>query len=43
MIDKVGGVILKDKKYQYKERKIIVQNVLFLVAKEKEMKQILKH
>lgn len=43
MIDKVGAIILKDKKYWYKEKRIIEKSVLFQVEKEKITKQFLKH
>lgn len=42
MIDKVGEIILKDKKILVQREKIIDVSVLFLVENEKKMKRILK-
>ena len=42
MIDKVGAVILKDKKILVQRKKITEKNVLSLVVKERIMKLILR-
>ncbi len=43
MIDKVGGVILKDKKILVQRKNYGRHSVLFLVVNEKDVSLILRH